>query len=120
LTVFGSDVLQLEAQPGPDRIWVTLTYEKGRMATLNLMRGIDEFYHLTLCGSTQAISATIDPHGKMYEQTLRYLLTRFLEGDTDAAPFEDAVKGIAILDAIEKSIERKRPVTLAEIGCHEI
>lgn len=113
---FGSEVRWVSASATDKSVWATLGYADGRHAALNLMVEIGDFYNAAVIAPDGARAVDIDPAGPFYERSLAYLLGPFLRGDAARAPIEDAVRGVAVIDAILRSADEGRPVELEEIA----
>ena len=97
-------------EDGNDAVMADLVFENGSSTSLNLTYNQKEIYHVISFEDGFVNSINIDPYGKYYANTLDYLLNYFHKGDKEEFNIDQAIDSIAIIDAIERSLDQSKKV----------
>jgi predicted dehydrogenase len=113
LRVLGYQVRSVQVARGAGQNHVaTLAFAGGAVATLNLIGGGSAPFHLSVIGAKGRVDQTVAFDHSPYLGGVREFVRMFKTGKTT----ENAVTmlgPVAVLEALEKSIVRKRPVKLS-------
>ena len=93
-----------------DAVMADLVFKNGSSATLNLTYNQKEIYHVISFEDGFVNSVNVDPYGKYYANTLDYLLNYFHKGYKEEFNIDQAVDSIAIINAIERSLDQSKKV----------
>ena len=110
LSLIKSKPESLIARRVNDAVMADLVFENGSSTSLNLTYNQKEIYHVISFEDGFVNSINIDPYGKYYANTLDYLLNYFHKGDKEEFNIDQAIDSIAIIDAIERSLDQSKKV----------
>lgn len=116
LALTGPGYVDVQAQLKSQSIVVELATHRLPCARLDLFRGGEEEYIVEIRATDgQALKFSIDPGGDFYRRSWAWMKNKMAIRDISLANTTEALEAIAILDAIDASVELGRAVRLDEI-----
>ena len=93
----------------------TLAFANGCVATMNLVGAGRAAFHLSAIGEKGRVDAAITSDESQYLSGVRDFVRMFKTGKTDET-VESMLGPVAVLEALEKSVQRRKAVSVAALG----